>query len=173
MKTAIVLVLSVTAALSAADDKISPVKQPQPESNQQEVKKLGSVTWNLEAHKLVWVVQKGTVVNGEFTPTSEQQYEISPDEAMMAAAGETRGLDEQEAVSLHRLLDILSVYCAESVAWWDHPSDDPETVPAKPAKPQNEKTRPEALPNQKPVKVAEPEPPQRVAPDEMVARVRV
>jgi hypothetical protein len=38
---------------------------------------------------------------------------------MMQFANEKRGFTEQEAANLHRLLDTLSLYCAESVIWWD------------------------------------------------------
>ena len=110
---------SFAAASFAQDPKANPVKEPDIRSSTGEVKRLGSVTWDLEAHKLVWVVQKGAMVNGEFVPASEQKYEISPDKARMMVAEEERGFDGDEAVSLHHLLDVLSLYCAESVVWWD------------------------------------------------------
>src|SRR5207248_2392489 len=103
----------------AADPKPNPVKDPEIRPRSEEVKRLGTVTWDLDAHKLVWVVQKGAMVNGEFVPSSEQKYEISPDRALMAVEEEERGFDGDEAVSLHHLLDVLSLYCAESVVWWD------------------------------------------------------
>ena len=37
----------------------------------------------------------------------------------MIVEDEERGFDGDEAVSLHHLLDVLSLYCAESVVWWD------------------------------------------------------
>jgi hypothetical protein len=37
----------------------------------------------------------------------------------MQFEAERRGFTEQEAASLHKLLDTLSLYCAESVVWWD------------------------------------------------------
>src|SRR5205809_269767 len=119
MKTALVLLLSFAAASFAADPKTSPVKEPEIGAKPETVKRLGAVTWDLDAHKLVWVVQKGAMVNGQFVPASEQKYEISPDQARMAVSEEERGFDGDEAVSLHRLLDVLSLYCAESVVWWD------------------------------------------------------
>ena len=84
-----------------------------------ETKRLSSVNWDLKSHKLVWVVQNGTVVNGEFRTTSSDTYEISPDKAVMAYADEKRGFTAEEAAVLHKLLDTLSLYCAESVVWWD------------------------------------------------------
>jgi len=162
MKTALILMLSFAAGSFAADPKTNPAKEPETRSQTDksgEVKRLGSVTWNLDSHKLMWVVQKGAMVKGEFVPSSEQKYEISPDAAMMAVAEEQRGFDGDEAVSLHRLLDVLSVYCAESVVWWDEGqgspvSNQPGTQPSKPKTDKNEKVDP----NGKPVKVGQPEP---------------
>ena len=37
----------------------------------------------------------------------------------MTFAEEKRGFTEEEAASLHKLLDTLSLYCAESTVWWD------------------------------------------------------
>ena len=107
MKNAAVLLISL-AALTFAQDKA-------PET----VKRLSSVTWDLNTHKLVWVVQTGSEVNGEFAPASSEKYEVAPDEASMAFANEKRGLSDEEVDSLHHLLDILSLYCAESTVWWD------------------------------------------------------
>src|SRR5262249_12464698 len=63
--------------------------------------------------------QTGSVKNGEFQATSSEKYEISPDEAIMAFADEKRGFTQAEAVAVRKLLDTLSLYCAESVIWWD------------------------------------------------------
>ena len=177
MKTRLMLLLSFTAALFAADPQ--PVKdQAAPRPSQevtppsQEVKKMGSVTWDLENHKLVWVVQKGTIVNGEFKPSSEQHFEISPDEAVMAASGEMRGFDDNEAASLQHLLDVLSIYCAESVVWWDQGEGTPVDPNAAP--PKDPKAVPPAKqPDQKPVRVGssqdETAPQRRVPVGELVA----
>jgi hypothetical protein len=107
MRTAIVLLLSL-AAISCAEDKKAP-----------EQKRLESVTWDLNTHKLVWVVQHGTEQNGKFVSTGSDRYEISPDDAAMKFSNEKRGFTSEEAASLHKLLDTLSLYCAESVIWWD------------------------------------------------------
>jgi hypothetical protein len=152
MKTALVLSLSCAAALFAADPK--PVKDPAtnpPQSGQ--VKRLASVTWDLGSEKLVWIVQKGSMVNGEFVPASEQKYEITPDNAVMAVANEQRGFDGDEAQALHHLLDILSVYCAESVVWWDQGQGAPVKQPASPTTPG--KTDKNTV-DQKPVRVGQP-----------------
>jgi hypothetical protein len=96
-----------------------------------EIKRLQSVTWDLATHKLVWTVEKGSLVDGEFVPSAAVKYEVSPDEAFMAFDGEQRSFGLQEAVALHRVLDTLSLYCVESVVWWnkhaEKDSDDPAT----------------------------------------------
>jgi hypothetical protein len=168
MRTAFLLSLTLTAALFAADPQSQPAKDPDRSATTDVVQKLGSVTWDLKNHKLAWVVQKGAMVNGEFKPASEQRFEISPDEAVMAAAGEKRGFDETEASSLHQLLDVLSLYCAESVVWWNQGEGTPVEDGPKPATKE---------PEQKPVRVGQPDQqkpkpaPQRIVPDtELVAR---
>jgi len=112
------------------------------------VKKMGIVSWDPDAQKLQWTVQTGKLVDGKFVAVSEDQYEISPNEATMRTADEKRGFDGDEAEGLHQLLDILSLYCAESVAWWDQGLGDP--VPTE------GQTKPDA-PAQKPVKIHQPE----------------
>src|SRR5580698_10507816 len=62
MKIALVLLLSC-AGLSLAQNTEA---DPKPAV----VKRLASVTWDLHSHKLVWEVQKGTEVNGEFVMSS-------------------------------------------------------------------------------------------------------
>jgi hypothetical protein len=143
MKTALLL-LSLTAASFAADEKQQPIKDPSIGPRSEEVKKLGPVTWDPDAQKLRWVVKSGSMVNGKFVPSSEKQYEISPDEAWMTTANEKRGFEEQEGVVLRRLLDVLTVYCAESVVWWEEgqgtPADSaPGKAPGKTVTPTGEK----------------------------------
>ncbi len=168
MKTVLALILSIAAVSFAADSKTVNRLPDKPE----QVKRLGSVTWDLATHKLVWVVEKGTMVNDEFVPASEERYEISPDQATMAIAGETRGFAGSEAISLHKLLDTLSVYCAESVVWWDQGQGtplDPDTL-----QPSGRHSHPATKPGEKPVKVADPPPakPKYKVPDnDLVAAV--
>ncbi len=121
MKSAVAMLL-VCAALGCAQD-----------TKPTELKRLSAVTWDLSTHKLVWTVEKGTVVDGEFVPVSKVKYEVSPDQAFMAFEGEKRSLGEEEAASLDQLLNVLSVYCAESVVWWEHgaPGAPAEAAPAQ------------------------------------------
>jgi hypothetical protein len=152
MKTALALLLSLSAVAIAADDKQQPVKDPSIGPKTEEVKKLGNVTWDPEAHKLIWIVQKGSMVNGNFVPNSEQRYEISPDEAVMTTSGEKRGFEEDEATQLNHLLGVLSLYCAESTVWWDQGQGTP--VNGEPGK-----DKPSVPSGEKPVRVAAPENP--------------
>ena len=103
------------------------------------------------------------MVNGEFVRSSEEKYEISPDRATMATTAETRGFDDNEAATLHHLLDVLSLYCAESVVWWDEGQGTPLPPGAKPAGPHHSNPdvkTPDAT-GQKPVKVGEPPRPEK------------
>jgi hypothetical protein len=112
MKTALILIISC-ASLSLAQEA-----QPEPVV----VKRLASVTWDLNTHKLVWVVQAGTVVEGAFVPLASKRYEVSPEEAYMASKDEKRGLAEEDAGSVTDLLNLLSLYCVQSTDWWEHGS---------------------------------------------------
>jgi hypothetical protein len=50
---------------------------------------------------------------------------------------------------LHRLLDTLSIYCAQSVVWWEHGEGapvGPATPSLKPERPAQEKAPVKALP---------------------------
>jgi hypothetical protein len=174
MKTALVLCLSLSAALFAADPKPNPVKGPEKQPPE-EVKRLGSLTWNPDSHKLIWVVQKGSMVNGEFVPTGEQKYEITPDDAVMSVAQEQRGFDNDEATTLHHLLDVLSLYCAESVVWWEEGQGTPVTPGSHPPKPAAPGDKPKVEEKtDKPVRVGQPAVPTpkrkyQVPPSQMVA----
>jgi hypothetical protein len=114
LKTVAVLFLSFAGLCCAQDRKIT--DDPPTQAAR---KRLKSVTWDLASHKLLWVVETGKLEGREFVPTRADSYEISPDEAQMRFAQETRGFSPMEASSLHKLLDTLSIYCAESVVWWD------------------------------------------------------
>ena len=134
MKTALVILVSF-AAVSCAQDR-----KPADESHSQEKKRLQSVTWDLKTHKLIWVVQRGSEEHGDFKATGSDSYEITPDEAVMAFEDHRRGFTKEEATSLHRLLDTLSLYCAESVIWWNQGQGEP--LDGKPAAKPSDKSEP-------------------------------
>lgn len=134
MKTAVVLMLSM-AAISCAQDR-KPENKPGNQADRQitqnpgdknpgDRKRLESVTWDLKSHTLVWVIQTGEEKNGQFVANRSDRYEIKPDKATMSFANEMRGFTQEEAASLHKLLDTLSLYCAESVVWWDQGEGQP------------------------------------------------
>jgi hypothetical protein len=150
MKTALAIALTLSAIAFGQDaDRMKP-KTPS-DADDQPMKRLNSVTWDLETHKLAWTVQSGAEVDGKFVPASTQQYEISPDDAIMAFSDERRGFTDKEAQSLSRLLDVLSLYCAESVVWWDQGQGDPVGTDGKPQR----RSRPPA-PQGSPKKVEHP-----------------
>jgi hypothetical protein len=64
----------------------------------------------------------------------------------MAAQDEKRAFSEGEAASLRRLLDVLSMYCAESVVWWEEGKGIPVKQDAKPAAPPQPEKKPETEP---------------------------
>lgn len=127
MKTLVALLLSCAAVCCAQEPKT------------EEVKRLASVTWDLSTHKLIWTVEKGTVAEGEFVPKTKVQYEVSPDDGFMAYAGEKRPIAGEEGEALHHLLNVLSLYCVESVVWWNRGPDATDSptpgVVTKPAVP--------------------------------------
>lgn len=160
MKTALIVLVSCASFSFAQDMKIAPPAQtapPKAESQNQpnkadsqdqpaegaQLKRLATVTWDLNSHKLVWTVEKGEQVNGQFVPKSTDRYEVSPSEAYMSANAEKRGIETEEANSLHELLNVLSLYCVESTVWWengggasaDRTADPPKSDPPSEAKP--------------------------------------
>ena len=139
MKTAVTLLLSMAAICCAQDRKIDTSANTAPEK-----KRLESVTWDLKSHKLVWIIQRGSEKDGEFVASASDRYEISPDDAVMTFAEERRGFTEAEASSLHKLLDTLSLYCAESVIWWDQGEGTPldGKTPSRKARPEHPKEEP-------------------------------
>lgn len=165
MKTAVVLMLSM-AAISCAQDKRT---ENQPGENAKEKKRLESVTWDLTNHKLTWVVQRGTERNGEFVPSQSDRYEITPDDAVMSFANEKRGFTQEEAASLHKLLDTLSLYCAESVIWWNQ-GEGERLDGNKPSR--REKPRHHAPEPGKKQRVEQPDPPPAAPPGNSVLVAR-
>jgi hypothetical protein len=169
MKTVLALALAFGALASAEDrDRAVPPDQEQQQQGDEgrgDNRRLESVTWNVRTHKLVWVVQDGADVDGRFVSSGSESYEISPDDAVMAVEQEKRGFTVEEAKSLHRLLDVLSLYCAESVVWWDAgqgtpldndgaptqtPKDQPDDGGAKPRRVE----QPQPRTNPRPLNVA-------------------
>jgi len=155
MKTLLVLLLSCASLLLAQTTESTPKPVV--------VKRLASVTWDLDTHKLVWVVQKGAEVNGEFVLSSSDKYEISPEEASMASKDEKRDLGIEDAGSVTDLINLLSLYCAETTDWWEEGSAAQDSAAPQP-EPKSTDTNPEtkkaAPPSHKPTRVVAPEPKQ-------------
>jgi len=147
MRLAVVLLISSVGVSCAEErkDSAAPGQVKKPEAAKGDKKRLQSVTWDLNAHKLVWVVQSGEPgANGDFAVKSSERYEISPDDATMGVKAEKRGFTEEEAASLHRLLDTLSLYCVESVVWWDRGEGDPIDANGQRVRKKREPTPPPA-----------------------------
>lgn len=89
-------------------------------------RRLETVTWNPGEHKLTWVVVDGSVADkGKFQGSKKTTYSIRMDEAMMSLEGEDRRFSKSEAVSVHRLMDMVSKYAAESTVWWEAGEGEP------------------------------------------------
>jgi hypothetical protein len=146
MNTALIVLLSCASLSLAQDSELS----PKPVA----VKRLASVTWNADTHKLVWGVQKGAQVNGEFVASPSDQYELSPEEASMASKDEKRGMAAEDAGSVGQLVNLLSLYCAASTDWWEQGAED--TATPEPARSKNTDTK-KTAPSEKPTRVGEPE----------------
>jgi hypothetical protein len=151
MKILLVATLSLSGFAFGADPKTQSTTEPQ----DGQLRRLDSVTWDLKTHTLTWIVQQGTEEDGKFVSTGSQRYQVTPDNAVMAVADETRGLQQDEAALLHRLLDTLSIYCAQSVVWWDRGEENlepstreatPNLKPERPAKQGEEETKDKAAP---------------------------
>jgi hypothetical protein len=160
MKTALVLLLSFAAVAGAQEKKTA------------ERKRLASVTWDLESHKLVWEVQTGSYVDGRFVPANSGKYEISPDDAVMAFSEERRAFTGEEAAALRRLLDTLSLYCAESVLWWDQGQGLPVDRNGKPDPAQKPRVKPPEPESPNRQRVEEPRTAPPAVRGEMVAAVK-
>ncbi|MCL5744978.1 MAG: hypothetical protein M1541_13805 [Acidobacteria bacterium] len=138
MKTAAILFISMAAVSCAQEKKPDSNNNNNKAPQSTDKRRLESVTWDLKSHKLVWVVQRGSDQNGKFVANKSDRYEISPDDAVMSYLNEKRGFTQQEASSLYKLLDTLSLYCAESVVWWDQGEGVPldgKPIPKKKATP--------------------------------------
>lgn len=91
----------------------------QDETKTRQARRLESVTWSPADHKLTWTVVDGSLKNGKFEPGKKFSFEINMDAATMHASGEDRRFSKQEAASVHRLMDLVAKYAAESTLWWE------------------------------------------------------
>jgi hypothetical protein len=89
------------------------------QKTEREARRLESITWNPLEHRLTWTVNAGSMSQGKFEGGKKLTYEIKMDEAMMTFDGEDRRFSKTEAVSVHRLMDLVAKYAAESTLWWE------------------------------------------------------
>jgi hypothetical protein len=147
MRTAVALIfafstLGAIGNLTAADGQADRLQQDTP------AKRVSSINWNTQTGKLEWVVQSGVEHDGQFVPTSqEDHYEITPEQARMAAQGQQRGFTTEEAEWLGNVLHILTIYCAESTVWWEQGQGIPLDSHGKPLNPEQPSKPPAAQPD--------------------------
>lgn len=108
-----IAVFAASFAFSTAVAAADPQKDNKP-------RRLESVTWNSVDHKLVWVISTGEKTSeNKYKPLNSETYEISMDAATMSFHGESRRFSDDEAASVHALMDLISKYAVESTVWWD------------------------------------------------------
>lgn len=89
-------------------------------------RRLESVTWNPIEHKLTWTVVEGRLADGgKFEGGKKTTFNIKMDEALMSLNDEDRRFSKTEAVSVHRLMDMVAKYAAESTVWWEAGEGEP------------------------------------------------
>jgi hypothetical protein len=92
---------------------------------ERDARRLESITWNPIDHKLTWTVSTGALNDGKFEGAKKLTYEIRMDQALMSVEGEDRRFSKNEAVSVHRLMDLVAKYAAESTLWWEAGEGEP------------------------------------------------
>lgn len=93
---------------------------------QRSARRLESITWNPVEHRLSWTVVEGKLGDaGKFEGGKKTSFSIKMDEALMSLDGEDRRFSKTEAVSVHRLMDMVAKYAAESTVWWESGEGEP------------------------------------------------
>jgi hypothetical protein len=117
----VLISLAITAALGCAQDSnsgTSAPKQPVQAANSTIMKKLETVTWNPATAELTWVLSVWDPAFSQEQPKAQETYTIHVDSAMMNFQGEGRQFDNEEALRMEVLMDIVSSYVIDSTAWW-------------------------------------------------------
>jgi hypothetical protein len=120
------------------------------EKSEREARRLESITWNPIDHKLTWTVNTGAMNQGKFEGGKKLTYEIKMDQALMTFDGEDRRFSKTEAVSVHRLMDLVAKYAAESTLWWEAGEGErlgPDGGSSKVDRKKDEHKRPELFPD--------------------------
>ncbi len=83
-------------------------------------RRLESVSWNSVQHRLTWVITDGVKTDSDgYKPENVKTYRIDMDKAIMLFNGERRHFSNEEAASVHALMDLIAKYAVESTLWWD------------------------------------------------------
>lgn len=99
-------------------------------------RQLESVTIRIEPCRLVWTVSEGRREDGKYVPERLIDYAIDLHDATMvldSAPTDVRHFEEEEAAAVHRLVEALSQYAAESTVWYEMGKGKvkPKAAPAK------------------------------------------
>ena len=101
--------LAVLAVCGAADS-------PKPAS----LRRVEMITLDPADCKLRWTVSRGEMRDGKFVASGKSDaYEIAFHEAEMTHSGVTRKFSEEEAANVHKVMQAVSRYTAESVDWFE------------------------------------------------------
>ena len=112
---AIILILAAAAVIGGARIRASAeAAHPSP------YRRIEAITLDPATCKLSWTVSRGEVKNGEYTAKGKPEtYEITFHSAEMTHDGVTHKFSEEEAVSVHQVMVMISRYTAESVDWFE------------------------------------------------------
>ncbi len=121
--------------------------QPRRSSDQEQgeddqPRRLESVTWNSVKHELTWVISRGDKRGASYKALASDSYLINMDDATMAFSGEKRRFSKEEAANVHVLMDVIAKYAIDSTVWWDDGQGEPLDKNGKPKeekKPQQER----------------------------------
>ena len=114
--------LLLSTLLLAAAGSVLPAdaQTEHPQQEGRKARRLETVTWNPIEHKLTWTVIDGALADkGKFEGSKKTTFSIDMDEATMSLEGEGRRFSKMEATSVHRLMDMVAKYAAESTLWWE------------------------------------------------------
>jgi hypothetical protein len=117
----VLISLLITATLGWAQDRnsgTSAPKQPAQAGNSTIVKKLETVTWNPATAELSWVLSVWDPTFSQDQPKEQETYTIHVDSAIMNSQDEGRQFDNEKALRMEVLMDIVSSYIIDSTAWW-------------------------------------------------------
>jgi hypothetical protein len=89
-------------------------------SKQHEMRRVEKIHLDPSQCILTWTVSRGEMRDGQYVPKGKgDTYQIAFHKAEMTHNGVTYKFSEQEAVSVHKVMLLVSRYAAESVDWFE------------------------------------------------------